>query len=322
MHITNDTGIPLGLAVWALHDEYDYQSIPNYISVTTLLKPLKQIILSKRIPPGTVQEDVSDYVARAIGKSVHDSIEKAWTHGYAKSLKLMGYSQSVIDLVRINPTEEDLATVENIIPVYLEQRELREIAGFVVGGKYDMVAEGVVQDVKSTTAYTWLFGGRDEEHILQGSMYRWLNPKKITEDHMVINYIFTDWQSFMAKTNPNYPQKRLESKRLELLSLEKTEQYITEKLGAYRKYFNAPEEQIPECSEEDLWRSADQYKYYSDPNKTSGRSTRNFDTSQEAAAFLAEKGKGVVITTKGTVKRCGFCPAFSICKQKDKYEHS
>lgn len=236
---------------------------------------------------------------------------------------MLGYPEKVIDLVRINPTKEDLAAIENIIPVYLEQRHLKEIGGYVVGGKFDMVAEGVVQDVKSTTAYTWLFGGRDEEHILQGSIYRWLTPEIITEDYMVINYIFTDWQKFQAKSNPNYPQKRLESKHLKLLTYNQTETYIANKLKMLDMFKNSPEEDIPECTEEELWRSENQYKYFSDPNKTSGRSTRNFDNEQDATAFLVEKGgKGVVITVEGTVKRCGFCPAFSICKQKDKYEHS
>lgn len=37
---------------------------------------------------------------------------------------------------------------------------------------------------------------------------------------------------------------------------------------------NKPDEEIPECTDEELWRSPTKYKYYSDPNKTSGRSTK------------------------------------------------
>ena len=50
MIITNNHGISLPLAVWLLHDDYDYVKDENYISATSLLKSTKQIILSKRIP--------------------------------------------------------------------------------------------------------------------------------------------------------------------------------------------------------------------------------------------------------------------------------
>lgn len=72
-------------------------------------------------------------------------------------------------------------------------------------GKFDIVTEGLLQDVKSTSTYTWVKGGRDEEHRLQGSMYRWLHDDKITEDVIRINYIFTDWMKALATSQENYP---------------------------------------------------------------------------------------------------------------------
>jgi hypothetical protein len=40
----------------------------------------------------------------------------------------------------------------------------------------------------------------------------------------------------------------------------------------------------------------------------------------EAQAFMVEKaGKGVIKTVPGEVKACEYCPAFTICKQKDSY---
>lgn len=48
--ITNNTGVSLAMAVWLVNDDYDYQKAkPNYISVTTLLKPLRQIVLPRRV---------------------------------------------------------------------------------------------------------------------------------------------------------------------------------------------------------------------------------------------------------------------------------
>lgn len=319
MPVTNNTDISLSLAVWLLHDEYDHVNEPNYISATRLMRPLRHLILPKRIEE-TQTVDVSDFISRALGHSLHDSIEKAWKVGYKRSLAILGYTEAVIDRIRINPTKEELDSVKNIIPIYLEQRAIRHIDGYAIGGKFDMVAEGIVQDYKSTSAYTWLYGGRDEEHQLQGSIYRWLNPDKITEDFIRINYIFTDWKKSDARSNPAYPQKRVESKDIELLSIEETENWIRNKLALYTKYKDVPENQLPECTDAELWRSAPQFKYYADPTKTDGRSTKNFTDLNEARTFMATKGgKGIVITVAAEPKRCGYCEAFSICTQKDKY---
>lgn len=335
--ITNRGDIPLGLAVWLLHDEYDYIDHDNYVSVTGLMKPIKHIILPPRVPVEERESDVEDYISRAMGHSLHDSIEKAWTKGYRRSLRLMGHPQHVIDRVCVNPTDDDLAKTKDAIPVYLEQRAFKKIVvhgeTFVVGGKFDMVAEGIVHDNKSTTAYTWLYGTRDEEHKLQGSIYRWLNHngfhdvectdpingERITEDFIRINYIFTDWQKMSAKQNPNYPQKRILYKDIPLMSLEETERWVFAKLAQFQKYRKSPEKDIPECTDEELWRSDPEFKYYSDPTKTDGRSTKNFDNLIDARKHAAEKGKGVVIVVPGEVKRCGFCAAFPICQQKNRY---
>lgn len=323
MQITNELGIPLSLAVWLLHDEYDYNDAEKYISVTGLMRPIRQIVLPPRIPKQELKMDLADMIPRALGHSLHHSIERAWTYGYRESLRLLNYPDNVIDRVRINPTQEELVANPDIIPIYLEQRQIREFDGYKVGGKFDMVTEGIVNDTKSTTAYTWLYGTRDEENILQGSLYRWIDAAqphpKITEDYMQINYIFTDWQKFQAKSNPKYPQKRLEKKTLQLMSVRDTDDWVRAKLTEFQKYRNTPEVELPWCTDEELWRSEPSYKYYSDPTKTSGKSTKNFTDLVEANSHLAEKGKGVVITKPGEVKRCGYCNAFDACTQKDNY---
>jgi hypothetical protein len=183
-----------------------------------------------------------------------------------------------------------------------------------------MIAEGIVHDFKSTSDYTWLHGGRDDEHQLQGSIYRWLNPDKITEDFIRILYIFTDWSKASAKSNPNYPQQRVAAKDIPLLSIEDTEKWINSKLSQMKKYMTVPEGQVPECTDEELWRSEPKYKYYADSTKTSGRSTKNFESLAEAHKFwkVEKGGKGIVITEVGEAKRCNYCAAADICSQRKK----
>lgn len=320
MNFTNKKDIPLALAVWLMHDEYDYVNTPNYISATGLMKPLRHIILAKRVVGSSDPLDLEDMVAKALGHSLHDSIEKAWVKGYKTNLKKLGYPAGVIERVRVNPTDEELQAVKDCIPVYIEQRAMRQINGFTIGGKFDMVAEGIVHDNKSTTAYSWVYGGRDDDYALQGSIYRWLNPEKITEDFIRINYIFTDWQKAQVSQNPRYPDSRLKAKEIPLLSIEDTEQWILDKLAAVTRYMDAPEKDIPHCTPEELWMSDPTYKYYANAENTSGRSTKNCDTLPEAQAYKQSKGnKGVIITVQAEPKRCGYCDAYSVCTQKDKY---
>ena len=336
MNITNNSNIPLALAVWLVHDEYDYVKANNYVSATKLMKPIRHLVLPGRVPSAEQEMDLADYVSRAMGHSLHDSIEKAWINGKDTNLKKLGYPKAVTDRVLVNPAVADLKA--NSIPVYLEQRAFKKVTvdgiEFTIGGKFDMVAEGIVHDNKSTTAMTWLFGTKDDDYKLQGSIYRWLNTNgfadaectqplgvdRITENFIRINFIFTDWSKMMAKQNPNYPQSRCKFKDVPLMSVQETDDWVKAKLASFLKYAEADEKDIPHCTDEELWISDPVYKYYADPAKTSGRSTKNFENATDAKSFLASKGgKGVLITKPGEPKRCGYCEAFPICSQKDKY---
>lgn len=314
MLITNRTGVPITLAVWAVNDSYDYIDDPKYFSVTTLLKPVRQIILSKRVNPDEVSKDVEDYLATAMGTSIHDSIEKAWTQNYVENLKRLGIKDSVIERFKVNPVEGSLK--DGDIPIYLEQRNIKEYRGYKIGGKFDFVADGLLHDNKSTTTMKWLKGSSDKDYMLQGSLYRWLNPDKITEDFIRINFVFTDWSKLSAIKDSNYPQHRAMYKDIPLLSLEQTQQWIDNKLNLLEKYWDAPQEEIPKCTDEELWRTPTKYKYYSNPDAT--RSTKNFDSLAEANHYwmTEKKGKGCVKVFPGEARRCAYCYAATVCKQR------
>lgn len=311
----NETGIPLSVAVFLASDYYDYNDDPNTISVTTLLKPIRQTILSARVPPEQGITDIANLVNSRMGGAIHDGVEKAWTTNHAQALKDLGYPNGVIKKVLINPKPEDL--YEGCIPVYLEQRAFRKINGFTVSGKFDFVGDGRVEDVKSTSVNTWINGNKDDDYILQGSLYRWLNPTIITQDTMAIQFIFTDWSAMQARAGGNYPPHRTMQKVFKLMSLEETERWVINRLNLIKRLREADESQLPLCNDEELWRKAPQWKYYKNPAKTQ-RSTKNFDTPQEAYQRLAEDGNvGIVVERPGEVVACKYCPAFPVCSQKD-----
>ena len=318
----NATNIPLSLAVWLATDNYDHDD--ETISATALIKPVRQIVLGARVPQEDTITDVANLVKSRMGTAVHDSIERAWLNNYATAMRDLGYPESVIARVRINPDPDTLEPDD--VPVYIEQREYRQIRGYTVSGKFDFLAEGRLEDFKNTGTYSWNLNNKIENFRLQGSIYRWLNPKKVTVPEVGIQYIFSDFQAMRAKTEKGYPDAQTKTKNIPLLSLEETERYVGEKLDQVNHYWDAPEPEIPYCSDDDLWRKEPHWKYYKNPEKTS-RSTKNFKPSDfnseseaENAAYqkLAEDGHvGKVVKVPGEVTACKYCTAFPICSQKD-----
>jgi len=310
----NVSAVPLSLAVFLATDNYDHDT--STISATTLIKPLRQIILSTRVKNDDASVDLIQMVASRMGSAIHDGIERSWLFNYANALKTLGHPQKIIDRVRINPIGAD-RDVDGIIPIYLEQRAHKVVGQHTVSGKFDFVGDGRVEDFKSTSTYTYVNQTNAQKHTLQGSIYRWLSPDIITKDDMAIQFIFTDWSAARARSEPGYPQNRIHQQILPLMSVAETDQFVSRKLSLIDAYMDEPEETLPLCSDEDLWRSAPVFKYYKNPEKTA-RSTKNFDTMMEARLRLAEDGgKGIVIERPGQVTACKYCNAFSVCSQKD-----
>lgn len=303
--------VPLGLAVWLVSDSYDYVLKENYLSATSLMRPVRATVLGSRVPSTDQKSDILDLVPSRIGTAIHDSVEKAWSGNLVPKLLALGYPEKFAHSVKVNPD-----TPEGCFPVYIEQRAFKTIDGWEIGGKFDLVIDGVVQDVKSTSTYSWTSASKEDDYILQMSIYRWLNPDKITADYGVINYVFTDWKAHQALNDKDYPQSRVIGKQLPLMSIQDTEQWVRSRLNQITKYQSALQEKLPECTDKELWREAPKFKYYSDPSKTTGRSTKNFDSLAEASAYRASKGVGVVLTVAGEPRRCLYCSAAPICEQR------
>ena len=313
---TNNSNIPLSLSVWlAQPDDYDLAGREDVISATSLIRPTRSLILGGRVDKD-VEVDIHNKAASAIGTAIHNSIENAWKQNFAKSMIALGYADTLISRVRVNPTTPK--DHPDQLDVYLDKRTIKEFEGVKVGGKFDIVIDGELEDVKSTSTYTYVKGSNDKEYRLQGSIYRWLNPEIITSEYMKIAYVFTDWKASQVKINPDYPPYKCMSKRYPLFSLAETEAYIRERLNQIKTYLKAPQDQMPECTPRELWQEPPRWAYYKDPNKTA-RATKLFDLEQDAHIRNGQDGgRGLVVKRPAEVKRCGYCDAFSICEQAKK----
>lgn len=277
--LSNKTGVCKPLEIWLRHDSYDYNPAPDYFSATELLRPTKQIILSRRFPE---QGDIIDRYYAVRGSALHESIERA--------LAASG--------------EECL----------MEQRQTRELDGVVIGGKFDLIMDGTLYDFKTTSVSSYQGGKREKDYILQASIYRWLNPTLVTNPKFTICFVLTDWSDRGLLRSGDYPASPCPSKTFELMSIEDTETFLHQKIADIKKNQDKREEEML-CLHDELWPTPTKYKYFA--NAESTRATKVFDTFEEANAYAVGK-KGVVKTVLGENMRCKYCPCAAHCTQWDK----
>ena len=318
---TNEHDIPLILAAFLAWDDYDYD--PNTVSATTIIRPVRQLVLKERVNTEGTYIDIAGMVKNRVGGAIHTGVEQVWLRHHRITMRLLGYTHDIIERIKINPDPRLLT--EDCIPIYFEQRFKRPITvngiDYTISGKPDIIANGAVQDIKTTTTVTHKLSDKNDDYILQCSIYRWLASKIITKDYLQINFLFNDWFAGRAKADPSYPQSACTKLKLPLLSLAETEQYIIEKLTAIQALKDAPEHTIPFCTDKELWRKESAFKYWAKEAsyKEGKRCTKNFETDKAAAdARVAAKG-GIVREVPGAVVACRYCPAFDACSQKDEY---
>ena len=330
---TNEKKYSISIAVWLADDLYDHAPVEGpYMSVTGLLKPIKQIILGQRLKTLAVTTDIAEeididrWVASRLGTAIHSAIEHSWTRqagklkAYVIALQRLRYPPEVINLIQVNPTDEYLKANPKTIPVYMEQRAYKKILGYTIGGMYDFIGQGTLEDFKSMGSWGYMKGDKDYDFLMQGSMYKWLNPDKVTDTHMRIQQIITDWNKLDAqiKAKQNYPPNRIVEKVLKLKTPEEIEVWITDRLTQIISLKDTPEPDLPKCTQKELWQDPPKYNYYGITKKgvLSKVATKKFYGDQAGAyAFMNNEkgGVGEVREMSAKIKRCGYCDCRDIC---------
>lgn len=291
MKLTNKLSLPQYLVDWLSNDEYDYSKEDNTISATGLMKPIRVSIITKR-HLDNLEMDVSELIASRMGNAIHDSIERIQTPGVSKEIRITRQ-------LKIGNTD------------------------YTVTGKYDVLvkeADGTVtiRDIKTTSVWAFIYGGKDADYRTQLSIYRWLlSQTEVVNPVAFIDFFFTDWQSVKARTEDNYPSQRLKpGYKIELLSLEDTEKFIIERLTEFENHKDLPDNDLPECTAKELWADPDTWAVYKIGNTK--RATKVCDSSAKADFFKKthKESSNLTVTHRpGKVKRCKFCPAAPFCDQ-------
>ncbi len=292
MKFTNKLNLPQYLVDWLINDDYDYSTTPNTISATGLLKPVRAQVLSSR-HSGELEMDVSEKIASKFGNAIHDSIERIDTPGVSKEKRVTR-----------------VLTVDGV--------------DYTITGKYDLLIKEAsgkhrIRDIKTTSVWAFIHGGKDDDYRAQLSIYYWLlSPTHEIEPDAYIDFFFTDWQGMKAKTEQGYPQHRIQpGYKIQLLSLEETEKLITAKVSQLLAHRDLEDDLLPECTPEELWASADTFAVYKIGGK---RATRVTDSKDAAESYKeAHKIDGYIQRRPGKIKRCKYCSAAPFCNQYEAF---
>jgi len=287
MKFSNKLNLPNYLCEWLAADDYDYIIEPLTLSTTTLMKPIRVFWLSSRYGD-KFEIDYSDLIASRLGNAIHDSVERIETPNVSKEKRVI--------------------------------REL-EIDGvtYSISGKYDVLVnkdnKWILRDIKTTSVWAFIYGGKDIDYQKQLSIYRWLLSKECTvEDVAFIDFIFTDWQATKAKLEENYPKQRIfAGYRIPLMSLQETEQYLIARLKEFYKNKDVPDNDLPFCNPEELWATSDTFAVIKPGAK---RALKVCDSNQEAIDYINEKSiKADIEKRPGKAKRCRYCACRNWCNQ-------
>jgi hypothetical protein len=349
--ITNKHDIGLSIALMLAVDDYDYDPRPNSISATSLLKPLRVLALQAIHKNNPTEIDVTQLVASRTGTAVHDKLEATWLNPdkVKRGLTRLGFKDPK---VLVNPTPDQIAHSPNHSVVWVEQRAEKALIingdEFILTGKFDIVLNGKLEDLKNTGSFKVIKTIKEEERFIhlkrklattndigkalaliqeecptifeyafQGSVYRMLNPDKITEDFMSIQFIMKDW--YKGKVGEDYyPDINPYQFDIDLFSKEEVMAYIIDTLTELKEIIDTKE--LPLCSNKELWIADPVFKVYKDSKSKRALPKGTFETHQEAIDFNSKrKVPGVIKCITSPPRRCGYCNVKEVCDQYKKF---
>ena len=274
MNYTNKYNIPEHICSWLAADEYDY--LPGVYSATTLISPARAFILKKRNAENLTM-DYSDFIKMRMGTAIHDSLEKIGVYADGD---------------------------------FKEKRFFAEIMGCQISGKMDAVLGGVIRDNKSTSVWKYVKKEFDD-YIKQLSIYRWILYRNgiNTEQYAFIDFFFTDWKKSDAEKSSDYPQIPYQEQKIDLLSLEATEELICDRL----EEFTFAESVLPECTAEELWQRDECWAVFTKEGQA--RAKKLCKTEEEAKEYASANGCKYIEHRPGKAVRCGYCSAAPFCDQ-------
>ena len=297
----------------AAFDEYDHSGETKILSASGINDSVKSIILTRRMDPTMAVIDVTQLLAATMGTACHNQMERVFTSKHLPNvMRSLGYPDGFIATIRVNPDEKTAS--EDNYNVYLENRKEVDVNGWTISGKYDLVLNGQLHDLKTTGVFSWTKDPLD--YIHQMSVYKFLNPKIVTNSYGIIDFWFKDWKAYES-SKASYPPHSAIEKRFKLLSHEETEALIVNKTTALDEAKDFSQDELVPCTPKERW-STRTYQVFKD--HSAKRATKNCDTFYEAQAKVMSLGYGIIKTKDSKSTKCLYCSALPTCTQGQSYD--
>ena len=329
--IVNNTGVSDGL--------FRALSVDNYsrgeadISVTQLISPPRIVTLHER-HDAEIEEEASDVIYRMFGKIVHEILE-------AEKLTLAGdnheYRNRNINEVMQRFIKNELpleslseaiskAIAEADAQKVLEEHELlfehrmfvSDLNGWTLSGSADHLnlRDQSIHDYKVCSR--WKANDSDfTEWTAQQNVYIWLAHRNgITIKTAAIEGIFRDWTKTAAYRDKEYPQAQTQIFPIEVWPLDKTEQYINERIHLHQEARKMDDEILPMCSSEERWVTLGKFAVEKKGRKSA---IRLLDSHADAEQWIKEHIKDgevlSIVRREGDSTRCRhYCPVWKFCE--------
>jgi hypothetical protein len=275
MKITNVMGLPEALVRAVTREQHNK---PGHVSVTTLLKGVKEIVLTQR-HWDEVEIDVADMVNMIFGTAVHKILETEGENTFA---------------------EEFLCA---------------ELNGYTVTGRidsYDM-KEQVVDDYK--TASIWKIIHKDfSDWKVQGQGYGWLlfrNGLKIKKARFTA--MLKDYKKAEAERDSSYPQKPCVVYEFPIgeSDIYEFQRFAAEKIDMLRDCKTKDDDSIPPCTPAERWAKEKTFAVMKDGRKSAIRVCQN---KADAEAISLDNPGSFVVERPGLDTKCmRYCSVAPFC---------
>jgi hypothetical protein len=252
MRITNNANLPEAIVRAVTYDDYDYEDAGD-ISASGLIKPPRMRWLEKRHDDEIVV-DAADLIWRMIGSIGHKILERA----------------------------ADPNTL-------YEERLTTTVLGWVVTGKFDVLHEknGLgIDDFKFTSV--WAVKDEKKDWTAQLNVYAWLAKLfGFDIERLRITAVLRDHSKPKAAKEPDYPQVQVVVREVPLWSVEKQEQYITDRVQFHRVTEILPDNYLPDCTDNERWARPDTFAVLK--KKGAKRAVRVLPTHEDALEWAFDR---------------------------------
>lgn len=291
MQITNEFGLCSAWEAAAKAFSEDYDKV-GWRSVTALISPPRVNELRRR-HDDMITDDVMNLIHSIHGSAIHYILHRAGT--------------------------------ELMKQVISEERFIVVVAGKEISFKPDWIEpfpDGTwhLRDFKTWKAYAVIYG--KDEAVQQMNAYRYLCGKlgiEITQ--MTIEALIKDWDYMEAARDKRYPQSRVVPLAIPMWAETSIEDFLMKRIAAHSEAEALPDDQLPFCTDEERWATADVYAVVSRKTKKALPRCAKFATLADAEAAKGSRSDCFVQFRPGISKRCegagdwAGCPCRPWCNQ-------